>query len=582
MLFVVLVLVGSLAFFLFSGDRLSPGANSDVPTATAKITTLIDKVTEQGDLESQSTIIGKCEIDHYENNLIFLAPEGSKVKKDDVVAKFDASNFTTMVNERETRVTEQQQEVETAKQELKVQQDENSINLRKAKQTLSFAELDLKKYTEGDHKVALSDLEGSISEARTQVDKAKRDRDNIRVLVRKGFREYEQLREADQVVRSANLRLTNAIQKLDTLKNFDHPKQLTTYEDKVAEAKHGLKIAETTAEAKLAKAKDRLKSEERGLVLQNKRLKELQKNLDRHVMKAPQDGTLTYALNRWTGQGEKVRPGIRIHQNQEVFILPDMSRMQVKVGIHETLVSKVKAGQRAVIRVDAFAGSSLTGKVKSVSALSASTPWERSKNYHVTVTIDSFPNDMKIRPGMTAEVEIKVGEYRDVLAIPVQAVTSFGRRKFVFRQSSGKFEPVEVKIGRSNLSFVEIVEGLEEEDVVALDAYQRGLTEFADRDAEEEEAAEEFDSNNNENEDSNPGKANNASEPDDQPELDVSAGQTVGQQLAPDSKQDEVGKTSADLPPEEDKSAPSADKETDPKLEPETPEPSKEGAATKS
>lgn len=507
-------------------------------------------------------MIGRCEIDHHENSLIFLAPEGTQVKKGQVVAKFDASNFTNLVSERETRVTEQTAEVETARQELAVQKDENSINLRKAKQALEFAELDLKKYTEGDYKVQLSDLEGSISEAKTELAKAQRDRDNIRVLVQKGFREYEQLREADQAVRSRSLRLTNAQQKLDTLKNFDYPKQLTTFKDKVAEAKHGLKIAETTATAKLAKAKDRLNYEERSLVLQKKRLEELQKNLERHEMKAPQDGTLTYAQNHWTGQGQKVRPGIRIYQNQEVFILPDMNRMQVKVGIHETLVSKVKKGQNAVIRVDAFSSQTLSGKVESVSALSASTPWERSKNYHVIVTIDSFPESMKIRPGMTAEVEIKVGEYADVLAIPIQAVTSFGRRKFVFQQVAGEFIAQEVKIGRSNLSFVEITEGLDEGAVVALDAYQRGLTEFADRDAEEEQSSDALELPKAESESETPATVAEAptaapvaaqplasgTEATANPPEDAGLKNTQPEEKA---KEDTIGKTSADHPVDE-------------------------------
>ncbi|MEL7500077.1 MAG: HlyD family efflux transporter periplasmic adaptor subunit [Planctomycetota bacterium] len=480
------------AYFLLSGNSLVPANSENVPTAVAKITTLVDKVVEQGDLESQSTIVGKCEIDHYENTLIFLAPEGTVVKKGDVVAKFDSSEYAKFLSQQEKEVNEQKAELETAKQELAVQLDANKIDLRKAKQTLDFAKLALNKYEEGDFKVQLSELEGTISEAKTAVDKASRDRDNIRVLVKKGFREYEQLREADQVVKSTEIRLKNSKQRMETLLKFDHPKQLTELKDKLEEAKYGLKIAETTASAKEAKARDRLINEENGLEIRKRRLERIQKGLKMHTMEAPQDGTLTYALNRWTGMGEKVREGIRIHQNQEVFVLPDMGRMQVKVGIHETMVSKIKPGQRAIIRIDAFSGSSLRGEVKSVSALSASTPWERSKNYTVIVTIDSFPEEMKIRPGMGAEVEVKVGEYSDVLAIPIQAVTSFGRRKYVFMQDgNGEFVPVKVETGRSNLSFVEITDGMTDGAVVALDAYQRGLNEFSDRDAEEEEVLDE-------------------------------------------------------------------------------------------
>lgn len=449
--------------------------------------TIVDKVVEQGDIESQSTVTGNCEIQNGESKVIFLAPEGSQVKKGDIVVKFDPSEFVEAVSERESRVNEQLAEVETAKQELAVQKDENQIAIRKAKQTLEFAEIDLKKYVEGDYKVKLSELEGSISEAKTARDKARRDRDNIRVLVKKGFREYEQLREADQVVKSAEIRLTNSEQKLDTLVRFEHSKSLAEFEGKLEEAKYSLKIAETTATAKEAKAVDRLKNEESGLLIQKSRLKVLKDQLKKHSMTAPQDGTLIYARNDWRGNGEKIHEGSMIYQNQPVFILPDMKRMQVKVGIHETVVSKVKPKQKAVIRIDAFSGVSLTGEVESVSALAASTPWERSKNYSVIVTIDSFPDDISLRPGMTGEVEILVGEYRDLLAVPIQAVTSFGRSKYVFvLQANGKFEPFKIETGRSNMSFVEITSGLNEGQTIALDAYQRGLAEFSEMDEEEE------------------------------------------------------------------------------------------------
>jgi len=174
----------------------------------------LDRVVDQGELESQSTIKGNCEIDNHENKLIFLASEVKVVEKDEIVVKFDTSEITKDITERKSRVNESQTEVEAAEQELKLQIDENATSLRTAKQTLEFAKLDLEKYVEGDYLVNKSEIEDQISEAQTQNDKARRDIENTRALVKRGFREYEQLREAQQVVKSAQLRLENANQKL--------------------------------------------------------------------------------------------------------------------------------------------------------------------------------------------------------------------------------------------------------------------------------------------------------------------------------------------------------------------------------
>ena len=413
---IVVLIAGLVGYWIFANAGSSSVDNSDVPTAIARKTTLMDRVVEQGELESQSTIKGKCEIDSHENKIIFLAPEGTVVDKDEIVCKFDTSEITKDITDRESRVNESETEVEAAEQELKVQIDENATTIRTAEQTFEFAKLDLNKYVKGDYLVNKSEIEGTISEAKTALDKARRDMENTRDLVKLGFREYEQLREDQQVVKSAQLRLKNANQKLHSLINFEHVKSLAEFTSKKIEAEHELGIAETTCAAKLSKAQDKLANEERGLEIQKSRLKSLQENLAKHEMKAPQTGTLAYANNRYSD--EKVHEGSVLYQNQTVFILPDMDRMQVKVGIHETLVSKVKEGQEAVIKVDAFPGSDLSGAVKSVSPLSASTRWEPSNNYHVIVTIEGFPEDFKLKPGMTAEVEIIVGQYKDVIAVP--------------------------------------------------------------------------------------------------------------------------------------------------------------------
>ena len=331
--------------------------------------------------------------------------------------------------------------------------------------------------------VSKSDIEGTISEAQTAVDKARRDRENMRALVKQGFRQFEQLREAEQVVKSAELRLKNGKQKLDSLVKFEYVKSLEEFSGKATEAKFLLETAKTTAAAKLAQAKDKLRNEERGLEIQERRLKEHKENLAKHEMKAPQAGTFTYGRNRW--DDEKAHEGGTIWRNQPVFVLPDMRRMQVKVGIHESLVSKVKVKQKAIIHVDAFSDKTLYGVVKTVATISSSTRRRPSNNYEVKITIDDFPEDMKLKPGMTAEVEVYVGKYVDVLSVPIQAVTSFGNKKYVFaKKSDGQFESREVKVGNSNLSFVEIKEGLQKDQTVALDAYQRGLAFFDPDDLE--------------------------------------------------------------------------------------------------
>jgi multidrug efflux pump subunit AcrA (membrane-fusion protein) len=90
------------------------------------------------------------------------------------------------------------------------------------------------------------------------------------------------------------------------------------------------------------------------------------------------------------------------------------------------------------------------------------------KRFKVEVELQAKEHTLK--PGTSARVEIQVGEVPDVLAVPLQAIFPSEGRHFVYRANGGKPERIEVEPGRSNETHVEVKTGLEEGDVVLLDA----------------------------------------------------------------------------------------------------------------
>ena len=157
-----------------------------------------------------------------------------------------------------------------------------------------------------------------------------------------------------------------------------------------------------------------------------------------------------------------------------------MTKMQVKVNVHESVINKIKEKQVAKIRIDSFPDQVFTGTVTKVAQLASSSWASNSKNYEAIVQIDSFAATLKLKPGMTAEVEFLVGVYKDVVAIPVNAITEHFQQSYVYVYKNGKFERRQVKVGRSTTSFIEIVDGVEAGDVIAMDAYRRGMIDFGD------------------------------------------------------------------------------------------------------
>ena len=89
-----------------------------------------------------------------------------------------------------------------------------------------------------------------------------------------------------------------------------------------------------------------------------------------------------------------------------------MTKMQVKVNIHESLIKKIKVGQKAEIRIESFPNIVFVGTVKSVSQLADSTrPWLTGgvKQYPTIVKLDDLKSQ-DVKPGMTAEAKVLVGE----------------------------------------------------------------------------------------------------------------------------------------------------------------------------
>jgi HlyD family secretion protein len=157
-----------------------------------------------------------------------------------------------------------------------------------------------------------------------------------------------------------------------------------------------------------------------------------------------------------------------------------MSLMQVKVNIHESLIKKIKVGQKAEIRIESFPGVVFEGTVTSVSQLADSTrPWMNGgvKQYPTVVKLDDLKSQ-EVKPGMTAEAKVLVGVLEDVLLVPVQAIAEHKGEFFAFVQKAGHIKLQKVKIGENNETHVQILEGLAQGDQVALDARLRAAAEF--------------------------------------------------------------------------------------------------------
>ena len=168
-----------------------------------------------------------------------------------------------------------------------------------------------------------------------------------------------------------------------------------------------------TAEANNRQAEAALKSAQAQLVQGQASLNQTKVNLGHTVIAAPIDGVV---INRNVSVGQTVAASMQAPTLFE--IANDLGQMQVNANIDESDIGVISPGQTVRFQVDAFPGQAFIG---TVSQVRLSPVIEQNVVSYVTV-IDVPNPDLRLRPGMTANVTVEVARADDTLRIPTSAV----------------------------------------------------------------------------------------------------------------------------------------------------------------
>src|SRR5262249_39855388 len=151
-----------------------------------------------------------------------------------------------------------------------------------------------------------------------------------------------------------------------------------------------------------------------------------------------------------------------------VMVLGDIRQVYVRGKVDEADIGVVKLGQPSRIKVETFKDKTFDGKVTQISPLGVDK--ENVVTFEVKVSIDN-PGNL-LRANMTANAEIVLEDHRDVLLVPESSVIYDNQRNASVEiaaptQPTGK-EKKAVKVGISNGSKTEVIEGLSEKQQVVL------------------------------------------------------------------------------------------------------------------
>ena len=322
----------------------------------------------------------------------------------------------------------------------------------------------------GEAQQTLRRLQSDITMAQEELKQAETRHEWTLRLYDQGFVTASEEEQDRMTVQRREIQLQQAETAQELFLLYEFVKQVEQNISDYEQSIRRLERVRRQALSRLAQADSRLRSSEATYNLQRQRLAEYKEQLEKCIIRAEREGIVVYAgSNEPFRNQDPIEEGTMVRERQEILTIPDMSRMAVRVSVHESSINRVRRGQPAIVRADAFADELMRGDVIRVAMLpDSSRRWMNPdiSVFATTVAIEGVHEWLK--PGMTAQAEIVIAEYDDVLYVPLQSVTQFNGQRVCYVVQGGRAVPRVVEVGDYNDRHIHIIDGLEEGEEVLL------------------------------------------------------------------------------------------------------------------
>lgn len=450
-----------------SGSTTNAAAMRD--RAKATIGSFDITTTAMGELEAANQVEIRSELDT-PAGIIEIAPEGSIVKKGDLLVQLNAETLQTQIDQQTLEVEQARANVTAAENALKIQLSENDSRTRDGQLKVELAQLALKQWEDGDVPKKRASLQLEIDQAQRDLNRLSELFERSEQLLKQGFLSKDE-RDRDEInYINAKARLQTAKLDQKVYEEYQHPRDEKTKRSDVEQAKADLQRIQSQNEINASAKQAALDAAKRQLALKEQRLDKLKEQFKLATISAPTDGLVVYATSIGRGRDMMIMGGDgpltvgrQVRPKEKLIVLPDTTNMVAAVRVHEALAGQVKPGTKATVRIDALNNQIFTGTVESIGVLAESGGWRdpNKREYTVKIALDNA-NDSKLKPSMRAEATITLGTVSDTLIVPVQAIFVEGPVHYVLIPQGSHYKRVPVNVGKMSDTFAQILSGIDE------------------------------------------------------------------------------------------------------------------------
>lgn len=424
-------------------------------------------ILESGTLRASRSVGYSSSIPGNQAKIVFLAPEGATVERGDVLVRFDATPFQEERRQSEAQLEQARAELVKAEQDLRLMNLRNAEELAEAQDKQRLAELELASVTEGKGKLAEAESEVKVAQGRRELEKAIANYEDLKPFLEEGFITKLELDRARQAVEKAQEDLRLLEVKHQTYIEYTRPAEVEGARAAVANRNESLRQLHQASSYRLSQV-------EAAVDLAHSKVSELagklalaEQNLKNCELRSTVVGMVIYKEIFFGSDKRKVQVGDQVWPNQPIVEVPDLSQMVVETQIRETDIHKVERNQRVLVFVEAYPELRLEGEVRFIGTLAREEPGLAGPKYfQVTVLVKDL--DPRLRPGMSARVELLVEHMDNARFVPLESVFERAGRRYVYVLRDGKPEVQEILTGPSNENHIVVEAGLETGERVLL------------------------------------------------------------------------------------------------------------------
>ncbi|MDD5677490.1 MAG: efflux RND transporter periplasmic adaptor subunit [Kiritimatiellae bacterium] len=452
------VLVTLLLIWGLARDR-SPVTSSQQRTLTAEVKKGPLVITVKGSGTIQAVNPNKIRLKIKRQAAItFLKPEGTRVAKDEVVARLNTDDIDRDITAKEAAALDATNKLYAARAALEIQQMDNVANLAEAQQKSKAAELELEQFQQGDGPVEMLDSELNLQTAQSELDRAEVTYKDGQGLFKEGFATRNELEEWRMLLEKSRGTVETSNMKMHALEQFGQPVKLSAKRGALESAKANLEKVRKQSETQLQSKMKDVDVAKMNLDRAEKDLNMAREDRNNYEIKAPVDGLVNYGdPDEWWSR-RNIQVGGNANNGQTLLNIPDMSAMKAVVPILEADIAKVKVGQKANITVEAIHGAILHGEVITVPEVASRENWISGNQFKIEIAI---ADGKDLKTGLSCEAEIVTDTISSAVFLPIPAVFSEGDRYLVYPVKGSGKDGIEVRLGKASVQDVEILSGVE-------------------------------------------------------------------------------------------------------------------------